>query len=328
MFDNLFKKKEYLDCHFMKHSLHFFYDSIKACSTNIPGPIFYPDYKGEKVDWDYIYKQRIKFIKKINSPFFKSVPDFCKDCSDVFNCLSNKPVEPFKNEINKLYFHNNFSCNAKCIYCTYAEYQKGYRYKVLPLVKELIEKQILSCCSHVYMSGGEMTIYPEFEELLSLLSQNVYSRIEILTSGIKYCKSIEESFKKDRCILIISLDSSNKETYKKIKLVDCFDTITNNIKNYVKESENAKENIILKYIIVDDINDTNEQIINFINLADSLQVRKVRLDFDYNKYKFARHDKVPQKYFELYSTFNDRAKELGLKIETCDQIEEILKNSK
>ena len=47
MFNYLFNKKKYLDCEWLKHSIHFFYYEIRACCSNVPGPIFYESYKDE-----------------------------------------------------------------------------------------------------------------------------------------------------------------------------------------------------------------------------------------------------------------------------------------
>lgn len=326
---NLFKKKKYLDCHFMKHSLHFFHDSIKACCTNASGPIFYPDYTGESVDWNYVFKIRKDYVSKINS-FFNNeeIPDVCKGCYEINAGVKETKVKKFNNVIDRLYFHNNMSCNAKCIYCTYQHRERGYKYKVLPLLESLIENKILSENTTVYMSGGEITIYPEFEEMMSLLLNYLNSRIEILTSGIKYCKSIQEAFIQNKCFLIISIDSGTRETYKKIKQVDCFDIVVENLKKYIQASDNVKDNVVLKYIIVDGYNDNKEEIKYFIELVSSLGIKNVRLDVDYEKYKLADDVKVPDYYFDLISYFNALALQNNLIVNHFEQVDAILEKSK
>lgn len=327
MFNRLFKRKKYLDCPYMKHSIHFFYDEIRACCTNIPGPVFYPDYKGETVDWNYIYEQRKKFFKEIKS-LKEEIPNVCKGCCDASDFLIDKKPEDFNNEITKMYFHNHMSCNAKCTYCTYGYIERGYKYEVLPLVKALTENKILSPNAIVYMSGGEITISKEFEELLSLLLSYLNSQIEILSSGIKYCESIKNAFIQNKLRLIISPDSGCKETYLKIKQVDCFDKVVENLKKYTDASENAKNMITLKYILVDGINDNTEEISKFLNLAGDLGIKNVRLDIDYEKYKFVKDLKVPEHYFNLYDFFNEYAKEKNLTILKCNQVEAILNKSR
>ncbi len=324
----LFSKPEYLDCHFMKHSLHFFHNSIKACCTNALGPCFYRAYKGGEVDWNHVYEIRKKFIKRINSYFNKkTIPGCCKRCSELNSYITNEKVKEFPNVVDRLYFHNNMSCNAHCVYCCYWWRKRGYNYKVLPLVKSLIDNKILSKNTYVYMSGGEITIYPEFDDLVYTLLDYIVSRIEILTSGIKYCKSIEEALRRNQCMLLISPDAGCRETYKKIKQVDCFDDVINNIKTYISHVDSAKENIILKYIIVDDINDNENEMKSFLDLAYDMGIKNVRLDIDYEKYKFNKGNQVPERYFDLIEFFNEHSAKSGLNVLHCNQVDFILNNA-
>lgn len=318
-------KKYCLDCYLLKHSLHFFYDEIRCCCSNAKGPVFYPNYDGSDVDWNYIYKVRKSYIKKLNSIFNKmTIPPECEGCFEIPNYMTDKKIESFPNVVEKVYFQNYMSCNAKCTYCTFKEQERGFRYKVVPIVRSMIENNILSKNAAVYMSGGETTISPEFEELLSLLISYLNSRIEIFTSGIKYCKSIEDAFIQNKLSMLLSIDSGSRETYQKIKLVDAFDIVVNNIKQYVKASDNAKKNIILKYILVDGINDNIEELKNFFNLADELEIKHVRLDVDFQKYSLSNQQKVPSLYYELYDYFKARAAELNLELCSYGQIDAIL----
>ena len=138
----------------MKHSIHFFYDYIGACCTNIYGMFLYKNYNGEKVDWDYIYNYRKKVVKKINSIFTKEeYPSFCEGCFELNTCMQDKPVEKFENKIKRIYFHQNQTCNAKCTYCAYQTVENSCKYKVVPIIKEMISKGLLDKYAEIYMSG-------------------------------------------------------------------------------------------------------------------------------------------------------------------------------
>lgn len=329
IFNNLFEKKKYLDCPFMKNSLHFFYDAVRACCVNVSGPVFYSDYKGENIDFDFIYNERKKVFDGIlTAKEKKYIPACCENCCDVEKFFIDDKPQSFNNEIKTVYFHNHMSCNARCVYCSYDYFDRGYGYDVLNFVKDMIERRILLPDASIYMSGGEITITNEFEELLSLLLSYMNNKVEILTSGIKYCKSIQEAFCKDKCKLIISLDSGNKNVYEKIKKVDCFDKVVQNLKDYISFSDNAKSNILLKYIIVDGINDTVQEIEDFLKLASELGILNVRIDFDFVKYRFSDAVKLPKHYFELIEYFDTSAKEKNLSINTYGQIEAILQKAK
>jgi len=237
---------------------------------------------------------------------------------------SPSKVDDFPNIINKVFIQNNMSCNAKCIYCTFAYINNSFKYRVLPAINSMIENRILAKDARVYMSGGEITISPEFEEMFSTLTSYLNSKVEILTSGIKYSESIKNAFIDDKCMLVISLDSDCRETYKKIKLVDCFDQVVNNIKTYISESNYAGDNITLKYILLDGINDTKEQISNFIHLVKDIGVKNIRMDCDLVKYQFSNNLKTPDYYKELFEHFNSVSKEMELNIQTNSQVTAII----
>ena len=234
-------------------------------------------------------------------------------------------IKPFKNVINTLFIQNNMSCNAKCTYCVFSEEERGYKYNVLPIVKSLIDKEILAFDASVVFSGGEITITPEFDDLLDLILPYKSVIIELLTSGIKYSDKIKEGFLSDRLGIVVSLDSGCRETYEKVKQVDAFDIVVSNLKEYTDFTDYAKEHITLKYIIVDDVNDNILEIKKFLDIAKRLGINKVRLDVDFLKYTMNNTKKVPAHYFELFEYFKSMASELGLTVLMYSQVEMILK---
>lgn len=323
-------EKKYLDCSFLKSSLHFFFDNIRACCSNVDGIVFYKNFENIAIDLDRIFSMRKQVIENINNECYSDgIPDFCQNCCKTEKFLSNKKIDKIENKINTIYFHNVMTCNAHCCYCVYKD-KRGNKqlYNVLPVVKELIARDLIAENSIFYMSGGEITISPEFEELFSLLSNYKSPFIEVFTSGIKYSEAIKQSFVNDRTTLIISLDAGSRETYKKIKAVDCFDKVINNIKTYVDFSDNAKRKIFLKYILVDDINDNTEELQKFVNVVSDLGIERIRLDFDYDKYNFRNHIKVPEHYFSLYDEFNKMCAEKNLTVLQEQQCQSILEYSR
>lgn len=323
-------KKKYLNCPLMKHCLHFFHDNIRTCCANAPGINFFPDYNGEEIDWDYVYNCRKKVTNKINSIFnTESVPKECENCFEINSYLSDKKINDYENFVDKIYIQNYMSCNVKCEYCTFKHIEKGLKYRVTPIIKSLMQKELLSRSALIYMSGGEITISPEFEELLTLFLSYLNSKITILTSGVKYSKSIELAFIDNKMNLLISLDSGCAETYKKIKNADCFDIVINNLKSYISAAESAKNNITLKYIIVDGINDNLEEINKFMNVVKLLGITKVRFSEDFVKYSINDPAKIPpRKHKELYNEFNELVKNNGLNSEECMQTLKILEKIK
>lgn len=319
--------KKYLNCPFIKHSIHFFYDNIRPCCSNVSGPVFYSDYDGTTpIDWDYVYQERKRIIDKINNDEYSDgVPDECLGCCDIDKYIGTEKVKCFSNKVTHFYFQNNMSCNAKCTYCSFSHVGEGYKYKIIPIIKTMIEKNMIDSHPYCCMSGGEMTINPEFHDLLGILSNIKNSHIDLFSSGIKYSEAIKNAFiSNPNFSIMISLDSGTKETYKKVKQVDCFDKVTDNLKIYTNASENAKNNTILKYILVDDVNDNVAEIKKFFEIVDSLGIKQVRMDVDFTKYKYENHKKVPAHYFKLFDEFHSIAEVNKLQVRTCGQTESIL----
>ena len=309
MLDFMFKKKKYLNCPYLKNGIHFFMDDIRACCSNVRGPVFYKNYDGsESVDWDYVYKKRLKYVKKINSAFNnKSFPDECRGCYLIPKFLSDKKVPEFENKVSTFWIQNNMFCNAKCIYCVFSGFERDYKYDVIPLLKDLIKHNYFDKNAEITLSGGEITIIPDFDELLEIFLSYFNSKIHIFTSGIKYSTAIEKALGENRCDLLISLDSGTRETYLAIKGVDCFEKITDNLKNYISKTPNAKESIFLKYILINAINDNYTELEKFLNLVSELGIKKVLFDIDYLYYRFENNRLIPKFYYK----FSDKYKELA-----------------
>ena len=114
----------------------------------------------------------------------------------------------------------------------------------------------------VHWGGGEPTLLKEFPQIMDLFLDKLEPMLRIYSSGIKYSSHIEKAIKLGCCTLIISLDSGNPDLYKKIKNVDEFNTVVNNIAIYCKAQDELPERkyVILKYILIPGVNDTEEYI--------------------------------------------------------------------
>ena len=326
MFNFLFKKRKYLDCPCLKHSLHFFYDEIRACCSNVKGPIFYSNVNNDtQINLDYIYNKRKEIIAGINSSKSnEAIPDECKNCYMVKDFLTDKKIKQPDNSVNCLFIQNNMSCNAKCIYCVFAYVDKGQKYDVVSIIKSLIDRNLLDKKSKLMLSGGEITISPKFEELITLLDQNLDSQIYLATSGIKYSKALENMFSRNKCWETISLDCGCSDTYMKLKRVDCFNQIVNNIKEYTNKVPTAPLSIILKYIIVDGINDNKEEIKKFFDVVNDLKVKNIIADVNFEDYSVTNNKIVPKYYFELFDYFKQLSEENNIRFEISNQTQQII----
>ena len=74
----------------------------------------------------------------------------------------------------------------------------------------------------------------------------------------------------------LSIDAGTSETWHKVKGVDNFQHVLNNLKAYRKVSQRAGQ-IFLKYIVCPGINDSEEDFLSFVNIVKLLDVQYVQI---------------------------------------------------
>ena len=118
----------------------------------------------------------------------------------------------------------------------------------------------------------------------------------------------------NRACIIISLDSGNRNLYKKIKRVDCFDNVINNIKLY-SSAEYSKDNTFLKYIILPEINDNKKDFIQFLDVALDCGIKGIKIDVN-GLYCRQKNYKIEKKLSDFMKWSVDCSLEKGFDVET------------
>ncbi len=312
---------KYKCCRFMQSGLNFHRNEIKFCNRlKNTGPVFPQDFNDLPAFIEKIRSMRDDIIKSCKSGIFDEA---CKHCE----CLEEKEwITSDKIEI--LEFNHWTNCNCYCIYCSSmiknpknhcVEIRKSDYVELFPVASYLIEKNLISQNAEIYFSGGEPTVLEEFPNIVNLLLSNNIRKITVLTSGIRYSEDIEKILSSETGWGCISIDSGSSETYKKIKRRDKFNTVVDNIKKYLKSSEQASNNLELKYIILDDINDTTEEIDRWLYLCKDLGIKKTVLSIEYHNAPVEKAgEPLPKKYYELYDYAKNKAGELGLSLKAFE----------
>ena len=152
--------------------------------------------------------------------------------------------------------------------------------------------------------------------------KNGVKRVEIATNGIKYLPAIERICSKTFVDVNISIDAGTRETYKKIKTVDKFDELVENLKKYVQLPILLR----LKYILVRGVNDTKEEIECYINLMRELGIKNSELMIDQCDSEFLQNGefKIPQYYYELFEFYKQKCEENNIEANIWEYIKEIL----
>ena len=269
---------------------------IKSCCSNAKGIIF-----GKKptcINYKNLLHKSSMFLKSFKGG---SVPKSCKGCCELVFDFDWSSVEDIKFE--NFYISNWFDCNANCIYCVNNcitdkkitdEIHKSPCYDALPILEYLKNENLLGDKLKIFITGGEPSLLKEMPDVIDFFKNNNAVFFSVFSSGIAYCESFHDLLKSDfRTELIISPDCGNPDLYKKIKNVDRFYDVFNNIKKY---GEGCSENnrIIVKYIFVKNFNDNEKSVLEFFDRIDeyaSGSQYAVRFDVDYN-YKDVEHSRV------------------------------------
>ena len=125
--------------------------------------------------------------------------------------------------------------------------------------------------------------------------------IMINTAAVDYSKWIRKAIELKRSAPTISLDAGTRETYKKIKNVDCFKKVIKNIKKYQKGLDPIRNSLIgLKFIFIPGYNDTLEEIQSWLKIVEDLGITNLQLELEHHWYEKNKYcpDNVKE-YIEL-----------------------------
>ena len=139
------------------------------------------------------------------------------------------------------------------------------------------------------------------------------------SSGIKYSPIIAKGISTGQVTVVVSIDSGSKETYKKIKQINAYDKVTNNLKKYAK-AQKFSFNVISKYIIIPEINDTKEEIDKWMKFNKENNIQIITIDIEnswLNKYRVSGAD---EKILDLIKYVRTKAQEMRFyRLEICDR---------
>ena len=322
--------KKRLYCKRLNETLNF--DALKVfycCATRTGPSIDVPNPNKIKD----IIKKRNSLIKMLDRG---EIPAECVGCFDLKEQEVPKPLilsqfskPPKANMIIVKHFKQ---CDCSCTYCC-EQYLSGRKivlkpkksdyYDLLPIIKELYKQNMIDKKElDVHFQGGNVSVLEEFNDLVNIFIKNGVKRVEIATNGIKYLPQIEQICNKTFVDVNISIDAGTKETYKKIKTVDKFEDLIQNLKKYAKLPILLR----LKYILVRGINDNKEEIENYINLMKEIGIKNSELMIDQCDSEFLKNGefKIPEYYYEIFEFYKEKCKENNIEANIWEYIKEIL----
>lgn len=309
---------KYLSCRYIEHGMDFEHTRLETCCfvchTGGGKITLYPQYNGENIDWNEFFERKRKYREEHKKG---NLTPNCAGC--VF--LQEKEWDD-EDYIDYLQFNYWVKCNSNCTYCYEVQnkeiYAKIKPYNTVPIIKDMIEKKILRPGGEISFGGGEPTIAPEFEELIKLFVDNNFTYMRIHSSGIKYSPAIAEGIKKGIINVVISIDAGCEKTYKKIKRVNTYKKVLENMKKYAEANKYEYGMMISKYIIIPNVNDNRKEIDEWIDSVRKVGGRWLALDIEDNWYQNNR-SVISSYYLDLVNYVLDKAKLYDMKIELYDR---------
>mgnify|MGYP000299703919 FL=1 len=141
------------------------------------------------------------------------------------------------------------------------------------IIKKILSAEMVDIEKQVIYSSGEISIQPNVDKILDLIQG---FELSIFTNASVYNKRIHEIIKKKNCSLLISVDSGTRETFKKVKGVDLFEQVWENIGRYASDNGN----VILKYILMSS-NYGIEDLNGFIEKCKQYGIKHLRISRDW-----------------------------------------------
>jgi pyruvate-formate lyase-activating enzyme len=228
------------------------------------------------------YAMRDSTIEELNLPAGDTSKSPCSGCKNVVDGLWC-----VKKRIRLLSFVPRSLCNFKCSYCVSplgpiddsftADVEESLEYLRFMKKNNIIDTETL-----IHLAAGEITVHPLRDKILAELQDNP---CWIFTNAGVYNIKIGEMLSMGKTRLYPSIDAGTRETFKKIKGVDLFDKVCENLGKY-----SADGFVHLKYIVLPGVNDSDADIEGFVDLCGRLKIRAVDIVRDlHNLNAFGPH---------------------------------------
>ena len=316
---------KYKSCCWIEEGVNFDRRSYKVCclysAKGGGNTIIEDNYNGHKINWADVFdfKKKMKDLHKSGKIYPK-----CEGC--IY--LEDKDWADDHSKFSMINLDYWTKCNSRCRYCFTMtnkwKHNLFRNYHFLPILKDMIENNLLKPENGVVsFGGGEVTLLKEFDEVLDLIIQQGFPKIIIHSSAIKYSKSIEKGLENGSVQLIVSVDAGTKPLHKKIKQVNSYDKVWNNLLEYAKHQKFPNQ-VKTKYIVVPEINDNLEEISLWLEKSKDYGINSVIQEIE-SQWFYERREKPDLKIIELFEQTKNLADALKLEYSLYERAEHMMK---
>lgn len=210
-------------------------------------------------------------------------------------------------------FAGGTKCNCDCFYCNQ---NSVIRTKSIQNLSNYdihrISAEYYNTLDTTILADGEPSILPNIDDICDLVLEKGWS-IQLNTNAILYKEKLADAIASNsKSFMAVALDSGSRETYRKIKRVDTYDRVIENLYKYKSKGCN----IFLKYILIPDYNDNLDEIIKFLNVCQVLEIKHVTLSQNLSGFVDGiEHDTdpdMPESMFCLFTYMVARLQEMGI----------------
>jgi len=164
--------------------------------------------------------------------------------------------------------HYSF-CNFDCCYCFTKARNRDLDPAKLPDMDEQLDvlryvsENISGRDLDLQFSTGEIMVHPNRDKIIELLRG--YWTL-LFTNAAIYSEQLAALMEQGLLTIMTSMDCGTPETFRRIKSVDCFDAVCANLTRYAATGGC----VVLKYIMLPGINDTEIEADGFVGLSAKL----------------------------------------------------------
>lgn len=170
--------------------------------------------------------------------------------------------------INDICFSIKHKCNFSCCYCVENKVDKSALTgnenldAVLGTMQLMSERGIIDTLAIVAVAPTEITIHPYRDKILDFTQQYV---CQFTTNASVYVEQIAASLQNSGK-MFTSLDAGTRETFRRVKGVDRFERVCDNLKRYAESGE-----VEMKYIFLPGMNDNPADVDGFLAVGREIQ---------------------------------------------------------
>ena len=290
-----------LSCGFIGHFIDYRVDNFSPCCIGKHPSVKTSGTVQERIaHWE---NYTVKLLEDIKN----GVPTACDSCKYLKEGF-------YPRDIKLDYFcfatnHPGDVCNLRCSYCfvqnrfqKFKENPEGLTtYETLKQLSEIPEYN--NSNTTIELSNGELCANKNCNEIFDILFSTKW-KVRFVTNMTIYTEKFSEFLKTGRTVNVLtSLDSGTPETFLKIKKVDCFNKVVENLKKYPLENANLR----LKYIFLEGVNDNEADVYGFYNVVKEVGCKSISISSDRSK-------PFTEKIRNLVKGLIEKAKEDGVKI--------------